>query len=313
MNPCKLAASAVMILGLSVLTVHAQDPRSHRTIPAGVEVVRDVEYGQGGGHPLLLDIYRPQQRSERPIPAVIWIHGGGWRAGDKATASNAPAIADHGYFAVSINYRLSGEAAFPAAIEDCKCAVRWLRANAAKYGVDPDRIGVWGGSAGGHLALLVAAAGADAGLEGKGGNEGVSSRVQAVCSFFGPADFTDATRKQWGQRGAGGVAKFLGGTADEVPELWVLASPATHVSPDDPPTLMVHGEEDPVVPIGQSEYMLAKLQDAKVPAQLIRVKNAGHGFRPMTGVVAPSWDEILASVVKFFDERLKTPAAAETK
>ena len=178
---------------------------AEKQIPAArlttrVEVVKDIEYGLGGDVPLLLDIYIPEKPIANPMPAVIFTHGGGWRGGDKYP-SRVRALASHGFFGVSINYRLSGIAPFPAAVEDCKCAVRWLRAKAEKYGVDPDRIGVWGSSAGGHLAMMVGCADETAGLEGNGGWEGFSSRVRAVCSYFGPSDLTSLYNSKAGHRG----------------------------------------------------------------------------------------------------------------
>lgn len=283
-----------------------QDERKAR-LPEGVEVERDIEYGKGGDVSLKLDLCRPKEKAKDLMPAVLWIHGGGWRGGDKRdgrNAGNAAMLAQRGYVVVSVNYRLSDLAPFPAAVEDVKCAVRWLRKNAEKYGIDPDRIGAWGGSAGGHLALMLAVADDKAGLEGKGGNEGVSSRVKAACSWFGPADLT-VDEKDFVD--PGGVVKFfLGGEQKDIPDVYKRASPATHVSADDPPVLMIHGEKDNVVPIGQSEIMLKKLREAKVEAALIRVKDAGHGFKPSGGgEPSPSRDEILKSTLDFFDKHLK--------
>ena len=135
-----------------------------------IEVTKDIEYGRAGDIPLLLDIYIPETPIATPIPAIICIHGGGWRDGDKGRyVKYVKSLATHGFFVASINYRLSGVAPFPAAVEDSKCAVRWLRANAEKYNVDPERIGVWGNSAGGHLAMMVGLVDETAGLEGNGG------------------------------------------------------------------------------------------------------------------------------------------------
>lgn len=283
----------------------AQEKEGGRALD-GVDVERDIEYGKGSDVSLKLDLFRPKEQSKEPLPAVIWIHGGGWRAGDKRNEENAILLAKAGYVAASINYRLSDVAPFPAAVEDCKCAVRWLRANAKKYGVDPEKIGVWGGSAGGHLALMVAVADDSAGLEGKGGNEKVSSRVAAACSWFGPAEFT-VEWKNANVESASVLRLFLGGTRDEKPEAYKLASPVTHVSKDDPPILMIHGDKDKVVPFSQSEIMLAKLKEAGVEATLVTVKNGGHGFRPTgDGKIEPSLDEIRRTTVEFFDKRLKS-------
>src|ERR1700675_3063662 len=138
-------------------------------------VISDVQYCTGGGRPLLMDVFIPKHRNWTPTPAVRWIHGGGWERGDKNGNSGALLLANEGFVTASLFYRLSGDSPFPADIEDCNCAIRFLRANATKYGIDPDRIGVAGASAGGHLAELVVTADQRAGLEGDGGWQGVSS------------------------------------------------------------------------------------------------------------------------------------------
>lgn len=272
-------------------------------LPKGVEVERDIEYGKGGGKPLTLDLYRPKD-AEGKLPLVVFIHGGGWRGGDKARAPVVQ-IVPRGYVGASINYRLSGEATFPAAVEDCKCAIRFLRANADKYGIDPERIGVWGSSAGGHLSLMVGLADEGAGLEGKGGHEGVSSRVQAVCSWFGPADLTVGHDQFQGGAGRAPL-QFLGGTYEELPEVYAKASPVTYASKDDPPVLMIHGDKDPVVPLDQSKRMLAAIEKAGGEAKLIVVMNAGHGWKAVgKAKMMPSRQEIDAATFEFFDEHLK--------
>ncbi len=242
-------------------------------------LIRDVEYGKGGDISLKLDIYIPETPLALPMPAVIFIHGGGWEGGDKYPGQIA-SLVRRGFFGVSINYRLSGVAPFPAAIEDCKCAVRWLRANAGKYNVDPDRIGVWGGSAGGHLSLLVGTADASAGLEGSGGWAGYSSRVQAVCSFYGPSDFVSwyQDNARFGRTLSSAETKFLGGTMEQKPEIYRRASPVTWVSADDPPLLLVHGDQDTIVPFRQSLIMRDAYKALGLDVTLIRVPGAGHGF-----------------------------------
>jgi acetyl esterase/lipase len=267
-----------------------------------VQIVKDVEYGRGGGLPLYLDIYIPETPIMKPIPAVVFIHGGGWRSGDKFP-SQVRSLAECGFFAVSINYRLSGVTTFPAAVEDCKCAVRWLRANAAKYNVDPNRIGVWGGSAGGHLSLMVGCADETAGLEGNGGWEKYSSRVQVVCSYYGPADLA---HMQDGDTTA--PAQFLGGTPAEKPEAYRLASPVTHVTPDDPPLLMVHGESDRVVPYAQSVIMQQAYLELGLKVELVKVLNAGHGFQSVADKdISPTQKDIFQKVLDFFVQELCRP------
>ena len=268
-----------------------------------VEVIYDIEYGNAGGIPLLLDMYIPETPIITPMPAVIYIHGGSWLAGDKSDPSRVStvrALAHHGFFVVSINYRLSGVAKFPAQVEDSKCAVRWLRANAEKYNVDPDRIGVWGDSAGGHLAMMVGCADETAGLEGDGGWEEYSSRVQAVCSYFGVSDLVSPYR-ELGKVESPVVIQFLGGTFSQILGIYEAASPVEYVSVDDPPLLLVHGDSDQTVPIYQSEDMYEAYQEAGLEATLIEVTGAGHGFAAVTSSpISPSLDEIEQIVLEFF-------------
>ena len=163
----------------------AAQPKS-QPVPEGVTVHRDLEYVEKGHARNKLDVYQP--KSEGALPVVVWIHGGAWQTGSK---ENCPALflSEKGYAVVSVNYRLSGHAVFPAQIEDCKAALRWVRANAKVYNLNPERIGVWGSSAGGHLAALLGTSGEVEALEGKGGNAKQSSRVQCAVDFFGPTDF----------------------------------------------------------------------------------------------------------------------------
>ncbi|MFC2003481.1 alpha/beta fold hydrolase [Chloroflexota bacterium] len=266
-----------------------------------MEAIKDVEYGRASDIPLLLDIYIPETPIASPIPAIVFIHGGGWKDGDKGSElyiRKFSYLAKHGFFVVSINYRLSGVAPFPAAVEDSKCAVRWLRANAEKYNVDPQRIGVAGGSSGGHLALMVGCVDKTAGLEGNGGWEEFSSQVQAVVSYYGHSDFNS-------YEVSGAVILFLGGTTDEIPDTYVLASPITHVKAGNPPLLLIHGELDPKVPYNQSEEMYQAYQQAGLETELIKVSAAGHGFRPAGETpISPSLDEIEQIRLDFFVEHL---------
>jgi acetyl esterase/lipase len=234
----------------------------------------------------------------------LLIHGGGWRIGSKEGSALAVNLASKGFVAASANYRLSGEAPFPAAIEDVKCAVRYLRANAAKYGIDPKRIGVVGSSAGGHLALLVATAHESAGLEGSGGWDGVSSRVSAVVSWFGPADFSVGPTAF--ERGKGpSIIAFLGGTPEQRPQNYKTASPVTWVSEDDPPLLMLHGSEDTTVPFDQSVRMEKAYRKAGLDVELVKVENAGHNFTPVGNKpISPTMPEIMEKSVAFLQKHL---------
>ena len=218
-------------------------------------------------------------------------------------------LARHGFFAVSINHRLSGVAPFPAAVEDCKCAVRWLRANAEKYNIDPNRIGVLGASSGGYLSMMAGCADETAGLEGNGGWAEFSSRVQAVCSYYGPTNLARTYRVIEAREGSVPddfyYVEFLGCHLEENPELWKAAGPINHVTADDPPLLLVHGELDSVVPIIVSEKMHRKYQQTGLETSLIRVSDADHVFRQAAdSPISPSIDEIEQIVLDFFVKHL---------
>jgi acetyl esterase/lipase len=191
-------------------------------------------------------------------------------------------------------------------VEDCKCAVRWLRAHALTFGVDPDRIGVWGGSAGGHLILMVACADENAGLEGSGGWQHHSSCVKAACSYWGPTDFVSwFENKSPGGDERSAEVQFLGDNYNEIPEIYRSASPISHITGDDPPLLLVHSELDPVVPYSQSQLMYQAYIEAGLKAKLIKISGAGHGFRQMTWKpIAPSREEVEQEVLDFLLKEL---------
>jgi acetyl esterase/lipase len=243
-------------------------------VPDTVTVERNVEYGKGGDIPLKLDIYSPKVHDD-PTPAVIFIHGGAWKGGYRQMYHYyCTKFADHGYVAATISYRLTSDAPFPAAVEDVKCAVRWLRANAEKRSVDPNRLAVAGGSAGGHLSLLVAYSPENSELQGKGGHGDVSNNVQAVVNLYGPTDLTTKFA-----RDKGDVVRFLGDkTFDQAPEVYQLASPIAHVSKDDPPTLILHGSIDSTVPIDQAELLAESLKKNGVEYEFDRVEGWPHAM-----------------------------------
>ncbi len=267
-------------------------------VPETVVVEKGIEYGKGGDMALKLDLYSPKDRDpEKLVPGVIFIHGGAWRGGSREMYHYyCVKFAEHGYVAATISYRLAGVAPFPAAVEDSKCAVRWLRANAEKYGVDQNRIGVAGGSAGGHLTMMVGYAPDTAELEGNGGNSDTSSRVQAIVNIYGPTDLTTqfARTKEI-------VMDFLGGkTFDEAPELYQLASPITHVTKDDPPTLILHGSIDDTVPITQAELLVNKLKETHLTFDYDRLEGWPHAMDIEAGVNR----HCLAKMLEFFDDHL---------
>jgi len=268
--------------------------------PEGVRVYRDLEYTRPGGRAVHLDLYLPRV-SEGRLPVVVWIHGGGFRAGSKDRC-RAVWLTGRGYAVASINYRLSGEAIFPAHIEDCKAAIRWLRAEAAWYNLDPSRIGVWGSSAGGHLSALLGTSGDVKELEGQGGNLTFPSRVQAVCDWYGPSDFLhmDVSGRRARRPGVESPeSMFLGGPIEEKKEKAALASPVTHVTRDDPPFLIMHGDQDPTVPYPQSRILEAALKKAGVEVTLHTLKGAGHGGPQF------STPEVTEMIAAFFDRHLK--------
>jgi acetyl esterase/lipase len=276
------------VLGTAVSAL-AQEPAAAKkavapeyAIPEGVVFEADVEYGRVGERRLTLDLFRPRNLGDRVLPVVVYIHGGGWERGDKKEGHKvlSELVLTGHYAAVTVGYRLSGEATWPAPIHDCKAAVRWVRANARKYGFDPDRIGACGGSAGGHLAAMVGVTGDVNALEGTCGSPGYSSRVQCVAATSGAYDFThfyeQTTGKSNSTRAQTVVRQLLGGTPDEKPDVARSASPVTYVTPDDPPFLLGHGTLDPSVPFDQGLTFLAALKQAGVPVTFIRFENGGH-------------------------------------
>jgi len=255
-------------------------PRSDAALPE-LDQTLDVIYGEVGGRQLKLDIAKPVVCQDQNVPLVIYVHGGGWRSGDKAGAfqrGDSKMFFQLGFAVASINYRLAPQFRFPAQIQDCKLAVRFLRKNAESFGIDPERIGLWGSSAGGHLVSLMGTANENDGLEGPG-LEGISSRVAAVVDHFGPTDL-NVDPSQTTDEGRSMVLDFLGCMPTDCPAIARLASPVTYVTPDDPPVLIIHGEKDSLVPFNQAVRFAEKLQQAGNACALIKVKNAEHGFLP---------------------------------
>jgi len=257
----------------------------------------DLVFGKGGETDLKLDLAMPAD-GDGPFPAVVCVHGGGWVGGDrKQMGQTIRALARRGFVAVSPDYRLAPHDRFPAPVEDCKAAVRWLRGNAAKYKIDADHIGAVGFASGGHLACLLGVTDKGDGLEGTGGNADQSSRVQAVVSFFGP---TDLAAKGWGPDvEARNLVPLLGGTADERPEAYRKASPLTYAGKDGAPLLLIHGAEDKMVPVGQARKLYDKIAAAGGSATLVVVEGEGHGFRP------EKLRQCLVEMMTFFDKQLK--------
>lgn len=257
----------------------SEDKPSMRTeMPKGTKVYRDMAYVSNPHERQKLDLYIPPR--EKNLPLIINIHGGAWMMGNKSDAVPLSFLSE-GYAVASINYRLSQHAIFPAQIEDCKSAVRWLRKNASKFGIDPDRFGVIGASAGGHLSALLGTTG-DVKEFDVGENLDVSSRVQAVVDLFGPTDLLqmDDHRLPNGMihnLPSSPESLLIGGNIQENKEKAMKANPITYVTKDDPPFLIIHGDSDPIVPHHQSELLEQALKNAGVSVIFYTVKNGGHG------------------------------------
>lgn len=275
-----------------------------RVNETGVQADRNLTFAAAGGRNLVLDLYRPGKQ-EGAMPVVVWIFGGAFRMDNRlAQAGQATWLAQHGFAVAVISYRLSGEALFPAQIQDCKAAVRWLRANAADYQLDATHIGAWGISSGGYLAAMLGTSGGVEALEGNLGNGKGSSRVQAVVDFFGPTDFLkmDVARLPDGMKhdpADSPESQLIGAPIQQVPEKVSKANPITYVNGSAPPFLILHGTKDRLVPVNQSELLFAALSEASVDAAFFELVGVGHGepqfHTPM----------VHAMVLAFFNQHLK--------
>lgn len=253
-------------------------PHPAESLSPAVVVHRDLAYVVSGHPRQVLDLYLPPASAR--LPLIVWIHGGAFRMGDKADRIPAEML-EQGFAIASINYRLSQHARFPAQIEDCKAAVRWLRAHADRYMLDSSRFVAWGESASGHLAAMVGTAGDERSFE-VGEYLAYSSRVQAVLDFFGPTDFRqmDAYRLPQGMihdAADSPESQLVGGPIQQLPHEVARANPITYVTADAPPFLIVHGDRDPLVPHHQSTVLVAALESVGVPVTLYTVAGAGHG------------------------------------
>jgi acetyl esterase/lipase len=266
-------------------------------IPESVIFERDIEYSNPDNQHLQLNLARPKN-AEGAMPAVLCIHGGGFRAGNRE-GNNALCLkmAERGFVAATVTYRLAPKYQFPAAVHDVKAAIRWLRANAAKYQIDPARIGVTGDSAGGHLAQFLGVTAGVKEFEGDGGHADQSSSVTCVVNRYGPSDLT----KSYGKSvdAAEVLPLFLGGDLETARERHVLASPLNWVTPRAGPTLILHGTEDKYVAYEQAVWMRDRLQACGVEVELLTLEGAGHGFK---GADAEKAERALLA---FFEKHLK--------
>jgi acetyl esterase/lipase len=271
-------------------------------LPPGTKVDRDVVYETIGERALPLDLYRP--RASEPLPLVLWIHGGGWKSGSKSGAGPALSLLSRGYAVATVEYRLSGEALFPAAIEDCKAAVSFLRQHAKEYQLDPERFGVWGSSAGGHLAALLGTTNDVTDFDTHPITQKAPSTVQAVCNWFGPTDFLrmdDFPGKIHHDGADSPESRFIGGPIQDRAKQVQKANPITYVTPADPPFLILHGEDDQLVPFNQSQLLQEALKKAGIQSTLYRVEKGDHGFKGAT----ESREKLVERSMDFFDRQFR--------
>jgi acetyl esterase/lipase len=273
------------------------------TVSFGEGALTAVTYCTIDGVADLMDVYEPRNSAPRPLPVAIQVHGGGWVSGARSTGDWFTRIEqellERGYLVVSLDYRLAPAHKYPSQIEDVKCAVRHLRARAARYGLAPSRIGVWGGSAGGQLTALLGTADESAGFDAAGGFQGVSSRVQAVMTMSAITDFThpDELNDDYSR-------EFLTWPQPDSPEM-IEASPAQHVTDDDAPFFLLVGDDDALVESAQSVRLDSSLRAAGVESSLLRVAHADHDLAPTTAPIDPDAATIVQRVANFFDRHLR--------
>ena len=269
-------------------------------IPDNITFTRDIEFANPDNQHLQVNLAEPKS-GQSPFPAVVCIHGGGFRAGKREGYDKLLlTLAQHGYVAITVTYRLAPAYKFPAAVHDCKAAVRWLRANAAKYHVDPARIGAMGGSAGGHLAQFLGVTAGVPQFEGEGNLE-QSSAVNCVVNFFGPSDFTKSYDKSVDAKDV--LPLFFGGDLSTKRKEHIIGSPLYWVTPSAAPTLCLHGTADEYVAYEQATWIVDKLKAATVEAELVGFEGAGHGLK---GVLPEKTEQLMLA---FFDRHFKPVAA----
>lgn len=265
-----------------VLGFQKRNKREQAFIPKDCKVLKDIPYVKNGHQRHKFDMYLPgNYASKGLLPLVIWVHGGGWRKLSKEYFGRQTFLLNHGFAVASVNYRLSVHNEFPAQIYDVKAAIRYIRKHAKEFNVNPNKIGVWGSTAGGHLVALLGTTNNLKQFEGNLDNLDVSSNVQAVCSWFGVSDMAQITktlRQKGDTKGTPNITKLLGGTAQEKTLLAYNSSPVNFVSKDDPPFLLMHGDLDTIVPIEESFTLDKLLKQAGVASEMIVIKGAKHAF-----------------------------------
>lgn len=328
-----LLRNLIVIVTLMLVALLPFVTKEHEAnVQSGIRIVKDLSYvADSTNKEQRLDIMIPKTQSTKPLPLIVYIHGGGWKEGDKSLCP-ALDLCSCGFVVASINYRLTPAATFPAQIEDCKAAVRWLKENAAEYQINPNRVGVWGVSAGGHLAALIGVTNGtgkfecisptkDATATAKDGaaptkegppstqpvNPAVNSSVQAVADWCGPADLVTGVQQcespRYARYGSSQyIYALLGGDLSSKMEVAVEASPTTYVSKDDPPFQIVHSLDDVIVPFAQSQELFDKLTEADVPVKFLKIEGGEH---------VPLTQSTFDSVNEFFSKYLKEPEEAE--
>jgi acetyl esterase/lipase len=279
-----------VLLSLATFAAAAELP-----IPEGVTFTRDVEFSNPDNQHLQVNLAQP--KGDGPFPAIVCIHGGGFRAGKRESYDKlCLTLAQRGYVAITVTYRLAPAYPFPAAVIDCKTAVRWLRANAAKYHVDPKRIGTTGGSAGGHLVQFLGVTEGVKEFEGDGFND-QSSAVNCVVNYYGPSDLS----RSYGASvdAAEVLPLFFGGDLTTKRREHIVGSPLFWANPNAAPTLIVHGTKDDHVAYEQATWMVDRLKACMVEVELLTLEGAGHGFKGADAEKAE------AAMLAFFDKHLK--------
>ncbi|HVU70900.1 MAG TPA: alpha/beta hydrolase [Ktedonobacteraceae bacterium] len=283
---------------------------SSPSMPVPLTCIVGIQYGEAEGIPLYLDLLYPYPLPDKPLPTVVYLPCSGWYEAHRGWAMNPdgnPLLAAHGFVTVSASLRLSWQAPFPAQIHDVKAVIRWLRANAQRYAIDPERIGVYGSSAGGHLASLLGLTAGDSLLEGKSGSPGYSSQVQAVMTICAPSDFFSPGGELLNDAPLPPpVTQLFGGTVREKEEMMRLASPLSHVRSDAPPFLIVHGTHDETVPFQQGQALHEALQAVGAEVTFMPIQNAYHNLRedpalPWEGAI---WHEMGQLALRFFQQHL---------
>lgn len=294
----RLLLSLVLLVG-GGLIAHAQEKKAAGpATPPGITYLADIEYGAGAGEKLRLDLARPE-KLDKAAPCILVIHGGAWAKGDKKQHTDLIyKFAQQGYVAATVQYRFCPKHFFPAQVEDVKCAVRFLRANAEEYKINPALFGAIGFSAGAHLSMMLGTMGKDDGLEGSGGHADQSSQVQCVVAFFGP---TDLTRTDFTPISVGLVSNFMGSTPENDKGERKRASPLTYVDQGDAPILMFQGTKDPLVPHTQATVMADALTKAGVPGRVELLLGGDHGGNWGGDEYLRTWEQSL----KFFGQHLK--------